>query len=171
MRDSAVTYFARIPGQMYKVPYVVICENGMKSDCEFAEKCDCYHIYTRPSTDEIIKRLYKKAKGNNLKRFESGATLDGEVAGNLYCGHAVMTWPNGSTYVGQWKEDLRDGMGLFRMESGVEYHGEWKDGKKHGFGIMHHPNGEEYVGEFIEGSIEGVGRLTRYEYSHSSNEN
>ena len=94
-RDSAAVYYARIPGQIYKVPFVLVCESHSKGCCETGQNCDKYHIYYRPATDVIIKNLYQKEVGNRYHKFPSGATIEGRVVNGMFNGYAVMTWPNG----------------------------------------------------------------------------
>ena len=98
LRDSCVTYYARIPGQIFKVPYVLVCSEIISNmDCQHGAKCTFYHPYIRPSTEQIIRNLYKKTVGMRFTKFPSGAVIEGVVDNDKFNGHAVMTWPNAST--------------------------------------------------------------------------
>jgi hypothetical protein len=98
IRDNASTYYARIPGQIFKVPYVLVCGVFIAElECPNSSKCTCYHPYIRPSTEQIIKNLYQKTVGTRYVKFPSGATIDGAVNNDKFNGHAVMTWPSAST--------------------------------------------------------------------------
>ena len=50
----------RIPGLTRRVPFVEVCEAAMCGSCPQEHEADCekYHIYIRPATIEIIRRMY-----------------------------------------------------------------------------------------------------------------
>jgi hypothetical protein len=161
-RDNCQTLWTRIPGKISKVPYVLCCPEGMLGwrNCPDGKECKNYHIYIRPDTVEIIRKLYPTKVGIIRKEYSGGAIAEGNVRDGRFSGYAVMTWKNGSVYIGDWENSKRNGWGIFRTESGIEYIGEWKDNQRHGWGILSHPNGEEYVGEWSHGKMHGAGRLS-----------
>lgn len=48
----------RIPGMVRRVPFVEVCPFWLSGNCEAGDQCRLYHLYIRPSTAEIIKRIY-----------------------------------------------------------------------------------------------------------------
>jgi hypothetical protein len=66
-------------------------------ECQNGTTCACYHPYIRPSTEQIIRNLYKKTVGMRFTKFPSGAVIEGAVNNDKFNGHAIMTWPNMST--------------------------------------------------------------------------
>ena len=80
VRDSAEIGYTRIPGRTKKVPYVKVCRHWISSHeeekkgageegssqhgsistlyCKEDKDCKHYHVYIRPSTADIIRRLY-----------------------------------------------------------------------------------------------------------------
>ena len=48
----------RIPGMIRRVPFVEVCPLWLGGTCPNGTECDLYHLYIRPSTAEIIKRIY-----------------------------------------------------------------------------------------------------------------
>ena len=161
LRDSCETQFCRVPGRLAKVPYVLVCENATQGwiNCPNGKNCKNYHIYVRPSTMEICRRMYPMRRGHKTTLLDSGARIDGNVYDGLFNGYGTMTWENGDVYVGDWKNDLREGWGVFTSHTGIQYVGEWIASQREGFGVCTHPNGEEYVGEWHRGRMHGVGRL------------
>lgn len=161
IRDKAEIFLLRLPGRVKKVSYVKCCPEytGTRSGCKDAESCPFYHVYIRPATSEIIRRIYPIEEGQKSKVLPSGAIIDGNLKNNHLSGYGVMTWRNGSTYLGDWEKDLRHGFGIYRTLYGTEYSGGWSEGKRHGFGVYVNELGEEYVGEWAEGKMHGVGRL------------
>eukprot|EP01041_Mallomonas_annulata_P004496 gene4496-8946_t len=160
IRDSAAVSHARMPGRTNKVPYVFVCPEW-PGNCDNGNSCDFYHCYIRPSTIDIIERIYpKKKEGIKSKAFASGSTMKGNVKEGKYTGYGVYTWPTGATYVGDWEGDKRHGRGIFRTPAGAEYVGEYERGVRQGWGVLYHPNGEEYIGQWENGKMHGVGRLS-----------
>lgn len=162
IRDSVEVQHMRLPGRVKKIAFVACCPhyNGnAHTGCAEAGSCPNYHIYIRPSTRDIILRIYPKKKGENCKVMPSGAEVTGtRVEGKLH-GFGVMTWASGATYSGDWKNDQREGLGIYRTPKGTEYSGGWLNGKRHGFGCYINSIGEEYVGHWEDGRMHGVGRL------------
>ena len=76
IRDSAILGYTRLPGRTKKVPYVRVCKKWLRANREQMEKqddahtgivpilcpdgkdCKQYHVYIRPSTSDIIRKLY-----------------------------------------------------------------------------------------------------------------
>lgn len=160
IRDEAKITHMRIPGMIRRVPFVEVCPLWLSGKCPNGNKCDLYHLYIRPSTAEIIKRIYPIQEGTGKKYFQSGATLEGKVKGSNFHGYGIMHWTSGASYLGDWKNSQRDGFGIYRTPEGLEYVGEWKEGKKDGWCALYYPNGEEYIGQFKEGQMHGIGILT-----------
>ena len=150
-------------GSKRKMPFVLVCpdcDGVYTNNCPYGNTCRNYHVYVRPSTQDIILSLYPTTVGHRSKTFSGGTTVTGNVSKNKFNGYAVMTWPDGSTYMGDFKDDLRHGRGIHRTAAGTEYVGSFVNGKRHGWGVMTNVNGDEYAGEFYEGKMQGVGRLS-----------
>jgi hypothetical protein len=162
LRDEAEIHYCRVPGKAKKVPYVHICSryNGSHTSCLDGNVCRNYHIYIRPSTQEIIRKLYPIEKGEKEKVFASGCRLEGEVKNGQFEGYGIMTYNDGSCYMGDWVNNRREGFGIYRSVKGTEYAGQWKAGTRHGKGVFLSESGEEYHGDWVEGRMEGVGQLT-----------
>mmetsp|Transcript_1275 Transcript_1275/g.1638 ORF Transcript_1275/g.1638 Transcript_1275/m.1638 type:complete len:1093 (+) Transcript_1275:69-3347(+) len=168
IRDASKA-FAKGKGRNKKY-YVKLCEHAMNhsnwsEDCDLKLTCKGYHPYIRPSTMDIIRRLYPIKKGRALKIFPSGAQIDGNKCENdegvsSFNGYGIMTWSNGDVYQGDWLNGMRHGIGIFKSHEGREYAGEWFKGSRHGWGCLDHANGDTFEGEFHHGVVEGVGRLT-----------
>eukprot|EP00636_Phaeomonas_parva_P016807 CAMPEP_0118875172 /NCGR_PEP_ID=MMETSP1163-20130328/16333_1 /TAXON_ID=124430 /ORGANISM="Phaeomonas parva, Strain CCMP2877" /LENGTH=1131 /DNA_ID=CAMNT_0006810633 /DNA_START=77 /DNA_END=3472 /DNA_ORIENTATION=+ len=127
--------------------------------CPFGVECKCYHPYVRPTTEEIIQKIYPISNGFKTITLASGATLQGNAINDEISGWGVMRWPNGDVYFGQINKNKREGIGLFRSLDGREYRGEFKENSRHGRGVVTHPNGESYSGMFKDGLMEGYGTL------------
>lgn len=160
LRDKAKLSWLRFPGVVKRLPFVNICLDWVNQCCELGEDCPNYHTYVRPSTIDLIKKLYPIKAGRRRQVFKSGAVCEGNAKNDQVHGYATMTWRSGAVYTGDWHRGQRDGFGIFRSPNGVEYIGQWRDGKKEGWGQLVHPNGEEYVGQWCNGNMHGVGRLT-----------
>lgn len=167
LRDSAVVDLTRLSGTVIKVPIVRVCENYSNfqnnaecGGCVHGAQCSKYHIYIKPSVQEIISKIYPIEKGTKTKKFRGGANFNGNVKRGKFDGYGVMVWNDSSTYLGNWQNNMRHGFGVFRDANGSEYVGLWQEGKRHGSGIYSNLNGEEYVGEWANGKMEGVGKLT-----------
>ena len=162
LRDEAEIYHCRVPGKTKKVPYVQVCcrYNGSHSSCLDGNTCKNYHIYIRPTTQEIIRKLYPIERGEKEKMFASGCRLEGEVVKGRFEGYGIMTYNDGSTYMGDWADNRREGFGIYRSVKGTEYAGQWKGGTRYGKGVLLSESGEEYHGDWVEGRMEGVGQLT-----------
>mmetsp|Transcript_33910 Transcript_33910/g.44731 ORF Transcript_33910/g.44731 Transcript_33910/m.44731 type:complete len:1022 (+) Transcript_33910:225-3290(+) len=160
VRDSAEEFDASQSSRRRKV-VVHICREYMENSgkCSKAMLCDHYHPYIRPSTEEIIKKLYPTNTGKKIKVFISGAKMDGEMVNDKFQGYGVFTWPDGSTYMGTWKDNLRHGYGIYRTPDGREFLGTYEHGVRQGPGVLYQPNGEVYYGDFLDGRLTGVGRL------------
>lgn len=52
-----------------------------------------YHPYVRPSTDEIVAKIYPRRNGERTKVYPSGASLKGTVVNEVFqvC---VYVWPH-----------------------------------------------------------------------------
>ena len=162
LRDSAVISYYKIPNKFKKVPVVDVCLdccNGLEDYCSAGKACQSYHVYIRPSTKDIILRIYPIEQGQRTKVFPSGAKLDGYMSKRAFNGWGTLTWINGSAYMGDFKNNIRCGFGIYRSNIGDEYVGHWEDNKRHGWGIMTTANNEEYIGEWFEGKMHGVGQL------------
>jgi hypothetical protein len=93
------------------VPYVLVCEDaiGGVDNCPKGKDCTNYHIYVRPETMDIVKKIYPIRRGIKAHYTGSGAKIEGNVFDELFSGYGTMTWPNGNVYVGDWKEGRREG--------------------------------------------------------------
>jgi hypothetical protein len=160
LRDKAKLTWLRFPGVTKRLPFVDVCLDWVNQCCERGEECPNYHTYVRPSTVDLIKKIYPIKAGHRRQVFKSGAVCEGNVKNDQSHGYATMTWRSGAVYMGDWNRGQRDGFGIFRSEKGVEYIGQWRAGKKEGWGQLTHPNGEEYVGQWQGGNMHGVGRLS-----------
>lgn len=164
VRDNAEIFFIRLPGRVKKAQYVKCCPlytgGGAYCGCKKADACLLYHIYIRPSTAELIRRIYPIEEGQKTKMLPSGAKIDGNLKPNQLSGYGVMTWLSGASYIGDWANDLRHGFGIYRTLQGTEYTGGWSEGKRHGMGVYINALGEEYAGEWADGKMDGVGRLS-----------
>ena len=162
LRDSAQFRFARLPGRHKKVPYVDLCEfvRGVENRCPEAGGCTLYHQYIRPSTRDIILKMYPTEVGEKCAVLPFGATLQGQVSrGGKFNGYGTLTWRSGAVFMGDFVDGVREGLGIYRTRQGDEYVGGWKGGKKSGWGVLTTGNGETYVGEFHEGKLHGAGWL------------
>ena len=152
LRDDARISKARVPGSMKKVPYVKICShyNGICLDCKYGptNSCPYYHVYVRPSTRDIILRLYPLQSGIKAKLYSSGAKFEGHVKRNVIQGYGVLHWANDSVYIGDFENNLRHGIGIFRSKQ-YEYVGSWVNGIKEGWGVCVTANDEEYAGKMM----------------------
>lgn len=148
-------------GSKKRLCYVVLCEEsgGLLTCCPNGRSCRNYHIYVRPSTEEIITSLYPISSGHKRMDFPSGARLLGNAVNNIFQGYGSITWPDGSIFLGDWKDGKRHGKGIYRSSQGLEYVGEFCLGLRHGWGILSAPTGEEYIGQWKEGKMDGVGQL------------
>lgn len=164
LRDRAQIFYIRLRGRAKKSPFIKCCSQysggGPNCGCKEASNCPFYHIYMRPSTQEIIRRIYPIQEGAKMKVLPSGAQIDGNLKDNQLSGYGVMTWLSGASYAGDWKNDVRDGFGIYRTLQGTEYSGGWRDGKRHGMGHYINDLGEEYIGEWAHGKMEGAGVLS-----------
>jgi hypothetical protein len=142
-------------GEIVRIPFVTLCprSNGIDNSCPNGKACRKYHVYMRPSTQEIVRALYPLVKGVRTKTMADGTTISGNVADDQFNGYAVMTWRDGSTYWGDWQDGLRHGVGIHRTGysspcgEGIEYVGAYKAGRRHGWGMLTNANGDEYLGE------------------------
>ena len=48
-----------MPGISHKVKYVEVCPLWCEGKCSQGPTCQKYHVYIRPSTTEIINKLYE----------------------------------------------------------------------------------------------------------------
>lgn len=142
--------------------FVKVCYNALLTgSCKAGKKCPLYHPYVRPSTNEIIRKIYPKRNGLRHKESASGMTIDGFVEDEVFQGYGVIEWDSGDVYIGDLKDGIREGSGIWRSADGSkEYIGTWLGGHRHGWGILEHPNGEKYEGEWEFGKMHGVGRLS-----------
>jgi hypothetical protein len=119
-----------------KMSLVRVCENfdAFCDNCPEGKLCSKYHIYVRPSTKEIIMKIYPLEKGVREREFASGAKILCNVKEKIFNGYGVMTWPSKAVYMGDWLNGLRHGLGVFKGPDGVEYVGGWENGMRHGRG-------------------------------------
>lgn len=68
-------------GKRVNSAYVYVCmnEQGLPHTCELGKECPQYHMYVRPSTQELILSIYPTAEGTRSKEFPGGANLHGRV--------------------------------------------------------------------------------------------
>eukprot|EP00904_Undaria_pinnatifida_P008783 jgi/Undpi1/5034/HiC_scaffold_19.g08386.m1 len=133
---------------------------GDGDPCPNGNRCKMYHPYVRPSTEDIVAKLYPNRNGDRVKLYGSGAVLKGTVVDEVFQGYGVYSWPSGDVFMGQWRDGLRHGPGTFRSADGREYVGTWEGNVREGYGVLTHPNGELYEGQFHRGKIHGVGFLS-----------
>lgn len=134
--------------------------HGLRTSCPRHIHCPNYHLYIRPSTEQIIRQVYPLAYGIKEKTFyHNRAHLKGYVKNNTFEGYGHMHWSNGAIYLGDWVGEQRQGFGIYRNKNGDEYVGQFHDGKKHGWGIYSSANGEQYIGQWVEGKMQGVGMI------------
>ena len=160
IRDKAKLTWLRFPGVSKRLPFVDVCLDWVNQCCEHGHECEKYHTYIRPSTIDLIKKIYPIKAGRRRQVFKSGAVCEGNAKNDRMHGYATMAWTSGAVYMGDWHKGKRSGFGIFRSEKGVEYVGQWREGKKEGWGQLTHPNGEEYIGQWLNGNMHGVGRIT-----------
>lgn len=136
-----------VDGSKVVTRYVTVCAEctPLQNLCPHGQACKYYHVYIRPSTEEIILAMYPTQTGHRSKAFGT-AKLVGNVLRGEFDGYGVMTWRNGATYMGDWAQSRRNGWGLFRHPDGSEYLGCFKDGVRHGWGVQINANGDEYIG-------------------------
>ncbi|CAM9462371.1 unnamed protein product, partial [Ectocarpus sp. 8 AP-2014] len=75
---------------------------GGEPPCPSGQGCKMYHPYVRPSTDEIVARIYPRRNGERTKVYPSGASLKGRVVNEVFQGYGVYAWPNGDVFLGDW---------------------------------------------------------------------
>ncbi len=128
--------------------------------CSLGKQCTSYHVYVRPSTEEIILAMYPIRCGHRTKLFPDGSKLIGNVRNDKFNGYATMLWENGDVYMGDWQDDQRHGFGIYRNKDGsMEYIGQFAYGVRSGWGLLRTKNGDEYVGQWKNGKMHGVGIL------------
>ena len=110
VRDAAAVSYMRMPGSIRKVPFVSICPNW-PGECSRGDLCDFYHTYIRPSTEDIIEKIYPRQDGVKTKSYMRGAHLKGVVKEGKFSGYGVFHWRNGASYIGDWLENRRHGKG------------------------------------------------------------
>ena len=137
-----------VSGEKVVTHYVYLCPEvtPLCNNCPNGNACRNYHVYIRPSTQEIILAIYPILTGRKIKDFGS-ARLVGNVFRGLFDGYGVMTYGDGSMYMGDWKLSKREGWGMYRSSDGTEYMGMYKEGVRHGWGVQTNSNGDEYVGK------------------------
>jgi len=149
-------------GTKFQIPFVFVCPrgNGVLNDCPLGLNCKDFHVYVRPTTEEIIQLLYPTSTGRKIKEYgKSDAKFFGNVLKGIMSGYGVITWRNGSTYMGDWEDNKKHGWGIFRSMDGTEYVGSFREGVRSGWGIMSNANGDEYIGEWKNGKMNGVGLM------------
>lgn len=161
VRDRAEIFYMRIPGSAKKIQYCKVCPECIPvNNCQRKMSCNYYHVYIRPSTQELIFKIYPIENGVTSKSYRSGAEIKGNMRRQEFMGYGIFSWANGSVYLGDFYNSLRHGFGIFRCNDGSEYVGQWEEGFRHGWGVMITRNGEEYQGEWSIGKMHGYGRLT-----------
>lgn len=159
-------------GSKKRMSYVTLCTAGVEAGtgagaggmgmehlCPSGKACRSYHMYLRPSTQQIIRALYPISSGHKHKLFPSGATLHGNAVNDVFQGYGTMHWASGAVYMGDWANGVRHGRGVYRGRGGVEYAGEYAQGRRHGWGVYTSATGEEYCGQWADGKMHGVGQL------------
>lgn len=89
--------------------------------------------------------------------YPNGDIYEGELDGQIRCGHGKMTYANGDVYTGTWKDDLRDGSGTTVYAGGDTYSGDYRSDKRHGRGKYVFTNGNVYEGDYVENKRQGRG--------------
>ena len=139
LRDKAKIQYhtPKTPG-LRKRPFVRICQDALSGSCSADHLCcPLYHIYIRPSTIEIIRRIYPVKIGETLKLMPSGAVeYRGHISNSGFNGYGTMNWKNKAVYMGYWENNKRHGFGIYRTVTGVEYYGSWRQGMRDGPGYL-----------------------------------
>lgn len=65
-------------------PLALAAALGGGEPCPLGKTCRRYHPYVRPSTAEIIARLYPKRNGHRAKAYPSGAVHEGTVVDEVF---------------------------------------------------------------------------------------
>ncbi len=93
VRDAAVTKFRakmdKTTGKKVKSAYVYVCmdiNTGIPHTCALGSNCQSYHVYVRPSTQELIARIYPTAEGTRYRTLPGGTTINGKVKHGEYNG-------------------------------------------------------------------------------------
>jgi hypothetical protein len=178
----------RIPGTLNKVPYVKICSNyGLFcQDCKHAATMNCpnYHVYIRPSTRDLILKIYPLQHGVKARDYKSGARHEGHVKGSKLNGYGVMHWgstkpsnhrhhhhshgqhgggrentnasPTSRGKSSPKKTVLNNNNNAVQPISPSTYIGDFKDDLRHGLGIFRSLQ-YEYVGMWERGMKHGWG--------------
>ena len=91
-----------------------VCGAALAGECVSAPgACARYHLYLRPSTEDIIRRVYPVRTGATARVLPSGVVeYRGNVARGGFSGFGVMTWRGDSVYVGNWWAGRRHGLGM-----------------------------------------------------------
>jgi hypothetical protein len=161
MRDNAQLFPVEGKGKR-GVFMVQVCWDWLaKGKCLDGLNCTKYHSYVRPSTQEIVMRMYPKRNGMRQIESRSGMLTSGHVTNEIFQGYGIIEWNNGDAYCGNITDNLREGYGIWTSADGSKcYQGEWHRGQRTGWGVLEHPLGERYVGQFNNGKMEGCGELT-----------
>ena len=65
-------------------PSALAASLGGGDPCPSGQRCKMYHPYVRPSTEDIVARLYPKRNGERAKVYRSGAVLKGTVVDEVF---------------------------------------------------------------------------------------
>lgn len=71
-------------GKLQVCPDALAAVLGDGEPCTSGKSCRKYHPYVRPSTTEIIARLYPKRNGERTKVYPSGAVMKGRVVHEVF---------------------------------------------------------------------------------------
>lgn len=146
VRDKAkVEYHAPKAEGLRRRPYVRVCQDALRGACKGEPlSCPRYHVYVRPSTVEIINRIYPVDTWDGTRVMPSKAVeYRGHITTSGFNGYGVMTWKGKAVYMGWWKENRRHGPGIYRTVDGLEYYGGWSQGLREGLGFFSVGNGDE----------------------------
>ena len=139
LRDKAKTEYHSPKTQgLRRRPFVRICQDALTGACS-AEHLSCarYHVYVRPSTMDIIRRIYPVQIGDSSRLMPSRAVeYKGHISNSGFEGYGVMTWKKKAVYMGWWRENKRHGLGIYKTADGLEYYGGWSKGLREGLGYF-----------------------------------
>jgi hypothetical protein len=93
----------------------------------------CCNGATGDGSVEAVGAPTTNKGGVQTKRFDNGATYEGEWLNEKRHGQGTQTWADGAEYKGQWVNDKAQGWGIFKHVDGDVYEGQWKrQGRRQG---------------------------------------
>ena len=152
LRDNAkVEYHTPKAQGLRRRPYVRVCQDALKGVCgEQPMSCTRYHAYVRPSTMEIIRRIYPVEIGDSQRVMPSKVVeYKGHISNCGFNGFGVMTWKHKAVYMGWWRENRRHGLGIYKTVDGLEYYGGWRLGLREGLGYFSVGDENERYSNFV----------------------